>query len=401
MDFRMTDYVKDIITSRSEELFNKVKGYREHIHANPELSYEEYETMEFVAAKLEEIGLSVNRGVGKTGVTALISGDQHSQDDEAIGLRADLDALPITEENDVHYISKVKGIMHACGHDVHTSVLLGAAEILFELRNELPQPVKLVFQPGEEKNPGGASYMIADGVLANPKINKMYALHVFPDMPVGHVGFKEGIYMASCDEIYITIQGKGGHGATPHNCVDPIMIGSNIIQNMQQIVSRKCDPKTPCVLSFGHFEAIGATNIIPSQAHLKGTFRTMNEHWRSKALKLIESNAKQIAQASGGDAEVVISKGYPYLENDPVVTSNMKLAAQEFLGSKNVEELPIRLTAEDFSFYSQEVPVCFFRLGVRNEEKGIVFGVHHPKFNIDDNALKIGMQMMSLAPFSN
>lgn len=400
MDFRMNNNIKDIITSRSADLFNKVKAYREHIHANPELSYEEHNTMEFVATKLEAIGLVAKRGVGKTGVTAMISGNHHSSDSEAIGLRADLDALPILEENDVPYKSKVDGVMHACGHDVHTSVLLGAAEILFELRNELPQPVKLVFQPGEEKNPGGASYMIKDGVLTNPTVNKMFALHVFPDMPVGHVGFKEGIYMASCDEIYITIQGKGGHGATPHNCVDPIMIGANMLQNMQQIVSRKCDPKTPCVLSFGHFEALGATNVIPSQAHLKGTFRTMNEEWRAKALDLIESTAKQIAQASGGDAEVTISKGYPYLENDPLVTSQMRNAANNFLGDENVEELPIRLTAEDFSFYSQEVPVCFFRLGVRNEEKGITFGVHHPKFNIDDEALKIGMQMMSLAPFT-
>lgn len=396
----MTKNIKEIISTKSEELFLKVKGYREHIHANPELSYAEYETMEYVASKLEAIGLTVKRGIGKTGVTALISGDHHDATSDAIGLRADLDALPIIEETEVPYKSKVDGVMHACGHDVHTSVLLGAAEILFELRNELPKPVKLIFQPGEEKNPGGATYMIEDGVLTNPKVSKMFALHVFPDMEVGHVGFKEGIYMASCDEIYITINGKGGHGATPNKCIDPIMIGANMLQSMQQIVSRKCDPKTPCVLSFGHFEALGATNVIPSQAHLKGTFRTMNEEWRAEALELIESTAKQIAHAAGGDADVTISKGYPYLENDPVVTSQMRIAAQDFLGQENVEELPIRLTAEDFSFYSQEVPVCFFRLGVRNEEKGITFGVHHPKFNIDDEALKIGMQMMSLAPFS-
>jgi amidohydrolase len=400
MDFQMINSIHEIISSRSEELFKKVKGIREHIHANPELSYQEHNTMEYVAKQLELIGLNPKREVGKTGVTALISGEHHSSNDEAIGLRADLDALPIMEETDVSYKSKVDGVMHACGHDVHTSILLGAAEILFELRNELPQPVKLVFQPGEEKNPGGATYMIEDGVLKNPTISKMYALHVFPDMHVGNVGFKEGIYMASCDEIYITIHGKGGHGATPHQCVDPIMIGANMLQSMQQIVSRKCDPKIPCVLSFGHFEALGATNVIPSQAHLKGTFRTMNEEWRAEALILIQETAQKIAEASGGRAEVIISKGYPYLENDPLVTASMRKAAQTFLGKSHVEELPIRLTAEDFSFYSQEVPVCFFRLGVRNEEKGLIFGVHHPKFNIDDSALKIGMQMMALAPFS-
>lgn len=396
----MTNSIHQIITSRSETLFLKVKSIREHIHANPELSYQEHNTMEYVARQLEAIGLKPQRGVGKTGVTAIIKGDHHTDQDLAIGLRADLDALPILEETGVSYKSKVEGVMHACGHDVHTSVLLGAAEILVELRNELPQPVKLVFQPGEEKNPGGATYMINDGVLKNPTISKMFALHVFPDMEVGKVGFKEGIYMASCDEIYITIHGKGGHGATPHQCIDPIMIGANMLQSMQQIVSRKCDPKTPCVLSFGHFEALGATNVIPSKAHLKGTFRTMNEEWRAEALILIQKTAEKIAESAGGTAEVTISKGYPYLENDPAVTSSMRIEAQSLIGEVNVEELPIRLTAEDFSFYSQEVPVCFFRLGVRNEEKGITFGVHHPKFNIDDQALKIGMQMMALAPFT-
>lgn len=400
MDYLMTNSIHQIITSRSETLFLKVKSIREHIHANPELSYQEHNTMEYVARQLEAIGLKPQRGVGKTGVTAIIKGDHHTDQDLAIGLRADLDALPILEETGVSYKSKVEGVMHACGHDVHTSVLLGAAEILVELRNELPQPVKLVFQPGEEKNPGGATYMINDGVLKNPTISKMFALHVFPDMEVGKVGFKEGIYMASCDEIYITIHGKGGHGATPHQCIDPIMIGANMLQSMQQIVSRKCDPKTPCVLSFGHFEALGATNVIPSKAHLKGTFRTMNEEWRAEALILIQKTAEKIAESAGGTAEVTISKGYPYLENDPAVTSSMRIEAQSLIGEVNVEELPIRLTAEDFSFYSQEVPVCFFRLGVRNEEKGITFGVHHPKFNIDDQALKIGMQMMALAPFT-
>jgi amidohydrolase len=396
----MINSIHDIISKRSEELFQKVKSIREHIHANPELSYQEYNTMEFVAGKLESIGLTPQRGFAKTGVIALIKGNHHSEYDTAIGLRADLDALPIIEETNVSYKSKVDGVMHACGHDVHTAVLLGAAEILYELRNELPQPVKLVFQPGEEMNPGGATYMIEDGVMKNPTISKMFALHVFPDMQVGHVGFKEGIYMASCDEIHITINGKGGHGATPHQCIDPIMISVNLLQSMQQIISRKCDPKVPCVLSFGYFEALGATNIIPSQAHLKGTFRTMNEVWRTEALSLIEHTAKQIAETSGGHAEVIISKGYPYLENDPELTSSFRKTAQNFLGESNVEELPIRLTAEDFSFYSQEVPVCFFRLGVRNEGENLTFGLHHPKFNIDDNALKIGMQMMALAAFS-
>jgi amidohydrolase len=225
----------------------------------------------------------------------------------------------------------------------------------------------------------------------------MYALHVFPDMEVGNVGFKEGIYMASCDEIHLTIHGKGGHGATPHQCIDPIIIGANIVTQLQQIVSRKCDPKIPCVLTFGHFEALGSTNIIPSKAHLKGTFRTMNEEWRNEALSLIEKQIRLLVESQGATMDLEISKGYPYLENNPEITSKMRSKAIDFIGAEKVEGLPIRLTSEDFSYYSHEVPVCFFRLGVRNESKGIVYGVHHPKFNIDDRALKTGVEMMCLA----
>lgn len=395
----MNPNIKQLIQKRSEELYEKVKFYREHLHMYPELSYQEHETMQFVSDQLTKIGIEHTKGVGDTGIVAIIRVDNHSVDMECIGLRADMDALPILEENDVEYKSTVDGVMHACGHDVHTSVLLGAAEIIFGFRNELPQPVKLIFQPGEEKNPGGATLMIRDGALQNPTVREMYALHVFPDMQVGNVGFKEGIYMASCDEIHLTINGKGGHGATPHQCIDPIAIGAEIIMNLQTIVSRKCDPKIPCVLSFGYFEALGATNVIPSKAHLKGTFRTMNEEWRAEALELIERHIKGIAEANGATVELEISKGYPYLENDPVVTDKMRKKAQSFLGAEYVEELPIRLTAEDFSYYSQEIPVCFFRLGVRNEKLGIIYGVHHPKFDIDSDALKIGMQMMALAVF--
>lgn len=387
------------IQKQSESLFDKVKSYREHIHANPELSYREINTMNFISEKLTELGIPHQTKVGDTGIVGIIRNENHPLEMECIGLRADMDALPIQEENEISFKSTIDGIMHACGHDVHSAILLGTAEILNNIKDQLPQPVKLLFQPGEEKNPGGATYMIRDGALQNPKVKEMFALHVFPDMPVGKVGFKEGIYMASCDEIHITIHGKGGHGATPHQCIDPIVIGSEIILNVQTIVTRKCDPKIPCVLSFGHFEALGATNVIPSKAILKGTFRTMNEDWRAEALELIEKQAKGIIEANGGVAEIEISKGYPYLENNPETTQKLRTKAIAYLGADKVEELPIRLTAEDFSFYSQEIPVCFFRLGVRNESKGITYGVHHPKFNIDDEALKIGMQIMSLSVF--
>ncbi len=388
-----------LIREKSEAIFEKVIAYREHMHMHPELSYQEFKTMEYVSSILTKLGIEHQTGIGTTGIVGIIRADHHTTEMKCIGLRADLDALPIHEENDIACKSKNDGIMHACGHDVHTAILLGAAELIHELRNELPAPVKLIFQPGEEKNPGGATLMLKDGVLENPPVSEMVALHVFPDMEVGKVGFKDGIYMASCDEIHLTINGKGGHGATPNQCIDPIMIGANIVTQLQQIVSRKCDPKIPCVLSFGHFEALGATNIIPSKAHLKGTFRTMNEDWRAEALELIEKQIKLIAESSGATVELEISKGYPYLENDPGVTGKIREKAISFLGQDLVEELPIRLTSEDFAFYSHEVPVCFFRLGVRNEAEGITYGVHHPRFNIDNQALKIGTQLMCLAAF--
>ena len=391
--------ILQFIRQKSLDLFEKVKGYREHMHMYPELSYQEFETMEYVSQCLTKLGIEHEKGVGKTGIVAIIRGDHHSSEDTCIGLRADLDALPIIEDTYLPFQSKNNGVMHACGHDVHTSILLGAAEIIFEQRNNLKSPVKLIFQPGEEKNPGGATLMIADGVLHNPSITEMYALHVFPEMKTGNVGFREGVYMASSDEIYITIHGKGGHGATPHQCIDPIMIGANLLVQLQQVVSRKCNPTIPSVLTFGHFEAIGATNIIPSTAIIKGTFRTMNENWRAEALSLVESQTKEICTSMGATVTVQISKGYPYLENNPIVTSKLRTKAKQILGDQHVEDLPIRMTSEDFAFYSQEIPVCFLRLGVRNEDKGIVYGVHHPKFNIDDNALITGMQVMASSVF--
>lgn len=387
------------IRERSEDLYAKVKSYREHLHMHPELSYQEENTMHFVSEVLTEIGVPHQTRIGDTGVVGLIKSSKHDENDPCIALRADLDALPIQEQNETLYRSKVDGVMHACGHDVHTSILLGTAEILNELKEELPYPVKLIFQPGEEKNPGGATYMIRDKALENPDVKEIYALHVFPELDTGHVGMKSGLYMASCDEVYVDIIGKGGHGATPNKCIDPIMIGANILTQIQQIVSRKCDPKIPCVLSFGHFEALGATNIITEKAHLKGTFRTMHEDWRREALELIQNSIEKIAEASGGKAEVTISKGYPFLENSPELTEKTRVKANMLLGEDKVHELPIRLTAEDFSYYSQVVPSCFFRIGVRNEEKGITYSVHHPKFDIDPEALVTGMQMMSIAVF--
>jgi len=384
------------IKQRAIQISNKANEYREHIHKFPELSFLENETMKYVSDVLKKLKIPHNKEIGGTGVVALISPKNHSNS-TAIALRADLDALPIQEETNKEYSSVVSGVMHACGHDVHTAILLGAAQILNECKDDLSKPVKLIFQPGEEKSPGGATLMLSEGVLENPKVDEMYALHVFPDLNAGKVGFRPGRYMASCDEIYITIEGKGGHAAMPDKCIDPITIGATIVLQLQQIISRKCDPKIPCVLSFGSFEGGSTTNVIPSTVTLKGTFRTMDEKWREQAILLIKNQVAKLAELNGAKSIIEIIKGYPCLDNDPLLTQRLKEKAQKSLGGKNVIDLPIRLTSEDFSFYSQQIPVCFFRLGVRNEGKGIIYNVHHPKFDIDKRAITTGIEMMCLA----
>jgi amidohydrolase len=292
---------------RVDEIFEKIKRYREHLHANPELSFQEFNTMNFVSEQLTKIGIPHEKNVAGTGVVGIIRGTHHSLAQSCIGLRADLDALPILEANNVPYKSKVDGVMHACGHDVHTSILLGAAELLFELKDELPNPVKLIFQPGEEMHPGGASLMIEAGVLENPKVSRMYGLHVFPELPAGKVGLKEGLYMASSDEIHLQIQGVGGHGALPEKCVNPLMMGAEFVLKAQELIKEKTSDDIPTVLSFGRFEALGSTNVIPSSAYIKGTFRTMNEEWRAEAHQLLGKLAESISLKYNGKANLKIS----------------------------------------------------------------------------------------------
>ena len=390
----MNHELKEVITTKVSAIYEKIKGYREHLHQNPELSYKEFNTMEYVAAKLKEIGIPYEKGVAGTGIIGIIRSSKHSENQACIGLRADLDALPIQEQNTAAYKSKVDGIMHACGHDVHTSILLGAAEILFELREDLEHPVKLIFQPGEEKNPGGASLLIEAGVLENPKVKEMYALHVFPELEVGKLGMRSGLYMASCDELHLEIIGVGGHGAMPEKCINPILIGSEFIIEAQNIIHKSCPKEVPCVISFGHFDALGATNVIPERAEIKGTFRTMNEEWRGKAAILLMDLANNLENKYKGNVNLEISKGYPFLKNDEELTEKLKTKFESFFGPENIEGLALRMTSEDFSFYSQTIPVCFFRLGVGNKEKGIIYSVHHPKFDVDSACLKTGMLAM-------
>lgn len=384
----MLEKIKSLATQFADEF----KSIRHHLHAHPELSYQEFETSSFIQKKLTEFNIPFTV-LAKTGVVGIIEGKNPTS--RIIALRADMDALPIQEANDVPYKSTVDGVMHACGHDVHTTCLLGAAKILNELKNEFEGTVKLIFQLGEEKNPGGASLMIAEGVLENPSPTKIIALHVHPGLQVGKLSFRKGRVMASADEIYITIKGKGGHAAAPHLTQDTVLIASQLIVSLQQIISRNNNPISPSVLSICSIHGGNATNIIPSEVKLMGTFRAMDETWRYKAHDLIKTQAKSIVEGMGAELDILIDVGYPTVDSEPILTENCSLLATEFMGEKNVEETELRMGAEDFGFYTQQIPGCFFRLGVRNESKEIIHNVHTPQFNIDENAIEIGMGIMT------
>ena len=384
--------LKDKISLLAQKFHQEVIENRRHLHANPELSFEEYQTSAFVKAKLDELGIGY-QSMADTGIVALIKGSKASEN--VIALRADMDALPILEANDVPYRSTKEGVMHACGHDVHTSSLLGTAKILTELKDEFAGTVKLIFQPAEERLPGGASLMIKEGVLDNPKPQAVIGQHVMPMIETGKVGFRSGKYMASTDEIYVTVHGKGGHGAQPQQNVDPVLITSHIIIALQQIVSRIADPKIPSVLSFGKVIANGATNIIPNEVKIEGTFRTMDEEWRAKAHKSMKKMAEGIAEAMGGSCDFNIMTGYPFLINEEKLTANAKAFAEEYLGSENVLDLDIWMAAEDFAYYSQASDACFYRLGTGNEKRGITSSVHTPTFDVDEDSLKLSTGLMT------
>lgn len=376
------------------ELFSKVKAWRRHLHMHPEPSFKEFETMEFVCGVLTEYGISFQKGVAQTGVIAVIRADHHDPLLPCLALRADLDALPIQEQNDVPYKSQNPGWMHACGHDVHTSILLGTAVLLQANRQQLKRPVKLIFQPGEEQNPGGASLLINAGVLENPTVEALVALHVYPELPVGQIGIKEGLYMASSDEIHVEIIGVGGHGALPARFVNPIDVGMAWMQACKEQVAALCPNDIPQVLTFGRFEALGSTNVVSSTAIIKGTFRTMNEAWRSEVKALLYEQAQRIEKEFGAQIQLQIGAGYPFLYNDPALTNSVKEELENVVGRNNIVELGLRMTAEDFAFYSHHKPVCFFRLGTGNFEEGITHAVHHPQFDIDEAALEIGVKSM-------
>lgn len=385
-----------LLIEKIKELAKKntleVIGNRHHLHQNPELSYHEVETQAYVLAQLNSMGIQAER-IANTGLVAKIEGKNPTK--RVIALRADMDALPIFEANKVPYKSQREGVMHACGHDVHTSSLLGTAKILQEIRGEFEGTIKLLFQPAEEKAPGGASLMIQEGALQNPIPAGILGQHVAPNIPVGKIGFREGMYMASADELYLTVKGKGGHGAMPDICVDPILIASHIIVAMQQIISRNKNPRLPSVLTFGKIEGLGATNIIPDEVKIQGTFRAMDEEWRADGLAKMKKLAEGMAEAMGGLCEFEVLKGYPFLQNNPALTRRMKKAAIEYMGEEQVIDLDIWMAAEDFAWYTHHVDACFYRLGTRNEARGIISGVHTPTFDIDEQALEIGPGLMA------
>ena len=389
----MKDRIKELVRQNSKEILD----IRRHLHANPELSFQEYETSKYVCSKLDNWGISYKSGYVETGIVALIEGKNPSS--KVVALRGDMDALPILEQNDVPYCSKNEGVMHACGHDVHTSCVLGAAKSLYELRDEFEGTVKILFQPGEERLPGGASLMIKEGALENPKPSSIVGQHVLPELAAGKVGFRSGMYMASADEVHFTVHGKGGHAALPHYNIDPVLITSHIIVALQQVVSRRTKPGVPCVLSFGKVEAKGATNVIPNSEQVQGTFRTMDEEWRMEAHAIMKKMAQELATSMGGSCDFRVDVGYPFVYNDEVVTDQARQAAIDFLGKDNVVDLDMRMTGEDFSFFTQHMPGCFYRRGVGNKAKGINSGLHTPTFNVDESCLDVGTGLISYIAF--
>ncbi|MBI9034377.1 MAG: amidohydrolase [Bacteroidales bacterium] len=391
--------IKDTIKAKASAYLEQAIQDRRYLHQHPELSFKEENTAKYISEKLTAYGIEHQTGLAKTGIVGFIYGKNPEK--KVIALRADMDALPLNELNSCAYKSENEGVMHACGHDAHMANLLGTARILNEIREHFEGTIKLFFQPSEESFPGGAKIMIEEGVLENPKVENVYGQHVYPELEAGKIGIKSGKYMASTDEVYLTVKGKGGHGALPNQNVDPVLIAAHIVVALQQIVSRHADPGMPTVLSFGRIIGEGRTNIIPDEVKLDGTIRTFDEQWRAEAHKRITKIAQGIAEGMGGSCEVFIDHGYPFVYNDEQTTAATRSAAVEFLGAENVVDIDYRMTAEDFAYFSHAVPSTFYRLGTRNEEKGITANLHNANFDIEEKSLETGMGFMAWLAFCN
>lgn len=384
--------LKQKIQQLAEKYFDEVVAIRQHLHQNPELSFQEHKTSTYITSLLNQWGIEFKSGIANTGIECIIKGK--NPDKKVVALRADIDALPVEEQNNISYKSINKGVMHACGHDVHTSSLLGTIRILNELKDSFEGSVKCIFQPAEEKLPGGAKQMIEEGVLENPAPEFILGQHVYPELEVGKVGFRKGMYMASTDELYFTIQGKGGHAAMPEKITNTVLIASQIIVALQQVPYELAPKDIPTVLSIGKVIANGATNVIPNEVYLEGTFRTMDEQWRAQAHQKIKEIVSVLAEKQGAQVEINIKKGYPVLINHETTTEQSINYAQDYLGKQNVVDLDIRMTAEDFAYYSQEIPATFYRLGTSSNPKNSN-PLHSPNFNVDEKSLKTGMGIMA------
>ena len=379
------------IKQLAESIFDEILSIRRHLHKIPELSFKEHKTSAYIKSVLITWDIHFTEDIADTGIIVLLKGNNPSS--KTIALRADFDALPIFEENEVDYCSENNGVMHACGHDAHTASMLGAIKILNTLKKEWEGSMKFIFQPAEEMLPGGAQQMIKEGVLESPKVEKMFGQHVFPDLEVGKVGFRPGKYMASTDELHITIKGKGGHAALPENYNSPLLAAAKLITALDEFSKKEKD--RPCVLAIGLIEGLGSTNVIPEKVNIKGTLRALDEDFRMKTHEKMLVIASSIAETYSLTIDFDIRKGYPCLVNDEAVTKKSISFAKEYIGAENVIDLPIRMTAEDFSYYSQKVPSCFYRLGTANKSKGIIHGLHTSRFNIDESSLKVGMGLMA------
>jgi len=385
------------IKQLADSIFVEVVSIRRHLHKNPELSFKEHKTSAYIKSVLSAWNIPFTENIADTGIVVLLKGNNPNS--KTIALRADFDALPIAEENEVDYCSVNNGVMHACGHDAHTASLLGAINILNALTKEWEGSIKFIFQPAEEMLPGGAQQMIKEGVLENPEVEKMLGQHVFPDLEVGKVGFRPGKYMASTDELHITIKGKGGHAALPEKYNSPLLAAAKLITALDEYSMKEKD--RPCVLAIGFIEGLGSTNVIPEQVKLKGTLRAMDEDFRMKTHEEMLAIANTIAETYSLIIDFDIRNGYPCLVNDKEVTNKSIFFAKEYMGAENVIDLPIRMTAEDFSYYSHQVPSCFYRLGTANNSKGIIHGLHTSRFNIDESSLKVGMGLMAYLAIKN